>query len=171
MSFVRKSSFQKIRLGLQHQSWLYVCFGVLLVTGALWLGFHYFGRMATAIGDTPHPAEAWWMRIHGFAAMLALILFGSLMPVHIRKAWHLRKSRRSGGVLAGALAILALTGYALYYLVNEDLRGWASVAHWAIGLALVPASLVHILVGRETRSTRPPDVRAPHRIGRHHGMK
>lgn len=152
---MRKPAFSPAALGRQHNLWLYACFAVLLASGALWLGVHYFGRTAGAIGELPHPAEAWSMRLHGLAAMLGLILFGSMMPVHIRNGWRLGTSRASGGSMVTALCLLTITGYGLYYLVNEDLRAWTSAIHWSIGLALLPIALVHVLYKRDSGDNAP----------------
>ena len=60
-----------IRLSRRHQRLLYGICGVLWATGALWLIFHYFLQVSGEFGETPHPLEPWWMRLHGLAAMLA----------------------------------------------------------------------------------------------------
>ncbi len=140
------------RLGNVHRRMLYAVFVLLLATGLLWLGFHYFISLKTEFGDTHHPLEAWWLKLHGLAAMLALIVFGSLMPGHIRNAWHHRKNRGSGGSMVVLLALLALSGYLLYYAGGEELRQFTSLAHWAIGLAMAPLLILHIVLGRRARA-------------------
>ena len=144
------------RLGNTHRRALYAMFALLLVSGLLWLGFHYFAIAKTDFGDTHHPLESWWLKLHGLAAMLALIGFGSLMPGHIRIAWQHRKNRGSGGAMAAVMALLALTGYFLYYVGGEEMRQFTSIAHWAIGLALLPLLILHIVLGRRTRSQSVP---------------
>ncbi len=41
---------------------------LLLTSGAAWLWLHF----AFAVDGLPHPGEAWAMKLHGAAAMLAL---------------------------------------------------------------------------------------------------
>ena len=139
------------RLGNTQRRALYAMFLLLLGSGLLWLGFHYFVIAKTDFGDAHHPLETWWLKLHGLAAMLALIGFGSLMPGHIRNAWQHRKNRGSGGTMAAVMVLLALTGYFLYYVGGEELRHFTSIAHWAIGLALVPLLILHIVLGRRSR--------------------
>ncbi len=151
-----KQAAKRVRLSRRHQAWLYLSFSVLLASGLLWLGFHYFGEAHTAIGAAPHPSEVWWLRIHGFAAMLGLIVFGSMLTVHIPTAWDMRKSRISGGCMVVALVLLAATGYGLYYMASEQLHPWMSAIHWLLGLALVPVALVHVLYRRESAAIAQP---------------
>src|SRR5262249_43911930 len=46
----------------------------LLIPGAAWLVVHYL----MGSGDLPHPAEAWALRLHGIAAYVFLMVFGSM---------------------------------------------------------------------------------------------
>jgi hypothetical protein len=153
---------QNIRLSKYHEWWVYAATALLVSSGLLWLLFHYFVTVHSDFGATRHPLEALWLKVHGAAAMLALVLFGTMMPVHIRKAWHARNNRWSGSLLLAVLVLLILTGYALYYLVGEVSRPWIGVIHWAIGLALVPAVVLHIILGqlkhagRASRAIRQP---------------
>src|ERR1041385_1836374 len=127
---------EPMRLGVWHARSIYLTTALLVVSGLLWLGFHYFLRIDGEFGPQPHPLEYWWLRLHGASAMLSLIALGSVMPVHIRRAWALRRNRVTGVAISALLAFLVLTGYALYYFAGGASRGWISIAHWAIGLAL-----------------------------------
>ena len=98
----------------------------------------------SGVTRSTHPAL---MRIHGAAAMLALILVGAALALHAAAGWRERKNRASGALLGGALAILAATGYLLYYSGNEAAREAASLAHWLLGAALPIFLLCHIWLG------------------------
>jgi hypothetical protein len=158
---------QNIRLSRYHEWWVYAAIALLVSSGLLWLLFHYFVTVHSDFGATRHPLEALWLKVHGAAAMLALVLFGTMMPVHIRKAWHARKNRWSGGLMLAVLLLLILTGYALYYLAGEESRPWIGAIHWAIGLGMVPVMVLHIIVGqlkhagRASRAIRQPGQRQP----------
>jgi hypothetical protein len=115
---------------------------LLLASGALWLVIHYFG--ATADAWAP-----WCLKLHGLAAMAALVAIGALMPVHMRKAWRLQRNRAAGVALGILCLALALTGYGLYYFGGEALRAWTSVAHWAMGLVAAPAIVWHAAASRK----------------------
>jgi hypothetical protein len=99
----------------------------------------------------PSPAQPWLMKVHGAAAMLALIVFGSLVPIHIRRGWRAHRNRLSGTVMVTTSALLILTGYALYYAAGEEMRVWSSAAHQVIGVGLPVLTAWHIWRGRRAR--------------------
>lgn len=138
------------------QAWsLHVAFGLLLASGVLWLVFHYGVTVQTEFGPRPHWLEYQWLRLHGLAAMLALAVFGSLMPVHIRKAWELRRNRASGLAVTLVFVVLTISGYLLYYFATEQSRVWIGTLHWGLGLAGVPALGWHMLERRRRQRTQP----------------
>lgn len=128
--------------------------GVLLVaSGAGWIVVHYEGDwMPEWRNDLRRVAlEAWAMRVHGAAAFVALIAIGSMLTHHVRRGWALDRNRDSGTVVTAVLAVLTLTGYALYYAVSEETRPPVSLVHWVLGLALAPLFALHIAIGRRSR--------------------
>jgi hypothetical protein len=115
----------------------------LVLSGALWLLFHY---LLAAVDDlSPHPAEAWSMRVHGAFAMAALLLVGGLLTEHSLAAWRRRLNRGSGAWLAGTMLLLAVTGYLLYYAGSPTLRDTVSWLHWTAGLAVPLVLWLHML--------------------------
>ena len=74
------SRLRQVRLGKRHEASVHLCVAALVITGLLWLLFHFFVVVQGEFGEQQHPLEAWWLRLHGFAGMGALLLFGSLMP-------------------------------------------------------------------------------------------
>ena len=139
------------RLSLLHRRLTYLACALVYVSGVLWLLFHYGVPSQNDFGPARHPLESWWLRLHGAAAMGFLIAFGSLLPRHISEAWAMRRNVSTGVVTLAATAFLLLTGWGLYYLGDESLRGWLSVGHWAIGAAGAPLLLIHLLVGRRPK--------------------
>lgn len=139
---------QPIRMGARHKRALYWIVFALWGSGALWLLFHYFLRVAGDFGDAAHPLETWWLRLHGLMAFASLVAIGSVLPIHARRAWQINKNRRSGLAMKVYLLWLALTGYALYYFLAESNEAWLPLAHWIAGLALPLAGLLHIRLGR-----------------------
>jgi hypothetical protein len=141
-----------MKLSTGHRRWVYWSAAGLLASGALWLAFHYLVRTRGEFGDTAHPLEIWWLRLHGGFAMLALVVMGSLLPVHVRRGWHQRKNLFAGCML-GALALLLITtGYALYYIGDEVTRPWISALHWGVGLGAPLVLIWHVWRGRRARS-------------------
>jgi hypothetical protein len=47
--------------------------------------------------------------------------------------------------------VLIATAFGLYYAGSETLRPWVSDLHIVVGIALPPALLVHVWLGRRTR--------------------
>jgi hypothetical protein len=80
------------------------------------------------------------MKLHGAAVMAMLFVAGRLTAIHVVRGWRLGLARRSGVLMLAGMALLTLSGYALYYLVPEDWRdptGWLHTAlgvAWALGL-------------------------------------
>jgi hypothetical protein len=99
------------------------------------------------------------LKLHGAAAMAGLIIYGSLLPVHIRRAWAIRRNIFLGIGLVLFMLALTVTGYLLYYAGDEETRPVISAVHWIIGL-IVPAVLLwHVLSGRaQTRALQKPAV-------------
>jgi hypothetical protein len=116
--------------------------------------FHYFFRVQSQFGDAPHPLEVWLLRLHGAAAMLVLVVLGSLLPVHVRRGWHQRRNLLAGSLLAAIALLLIGSGYALYYFGGEELRPWISAFHWIIGLGALPLLVWHIVRGRAVSHAR-----------------
>jgi hypothetical protein len=143
-----------IRLGLWQQGAVYGATAVLAVSGIVWLVLHYFFAVSGEFGPQPHLLEPWMLRLHGAAAMAGLVIYGSLLPVHVRRAWSLRRNIALGIGLVAFMLLLTITGYLLYYSGDEDLRPVISAAHWVLGL-IVPVLLVwHVVSGRmQTRAS------------------
>lgn len=137
-----------IRLTPRHQRWLYACFGLSWLSGAVWLLFHYFLQTPGTFGPHPHALEPWWLRLHGLAMMATLVLVGTTLIHHAHKAWRLGKNQIMGVMLTGAVAWLAASGYALYYFSSDANDHWLPLLHWIPGLSLPAIIAAHVLVGR-----------------------
>ena len=102
-------------------------------------------------GSEPHPLEAWWLRLHGAFAFAALWIGGLLWAAHIRPVLGRPGRRISGLLLLGMLAILAGTGYLLYYAVDDGLRDAMRLLHWPFGIALAFVLGIHVMRARSNR--------------------
>lgn len=145
----------RIRLSRRHQAWLYATFVALFGSGVLWIFFRYWVRVRGEFGETAHPLEPWFMKAHGAAAMVALILIGSLLPGHIRRGWKAGKNRVTGATFIVVNALLIVSGYALYYFAGEVSRGLISAAHWVLGLLFPLVLAWHVWKGRRLRESTP----------------
>src|ERR1700738_2586602 len=150
-----------MRLSRHHRQWIYAVGGSLVGSGVGWLIAHYLLGGASPFGETQHPSEPWWLRMRGAAAMVFLVVLGTILPGHVTRAWSLRKNcvqsvRRNivtGILMLSLVAALALTGYALYYSGSEELRPYISTGHWVMGLAAAAGFYQHRR-GRLKRGTQ-----------------
>ncbi len=134
--------YRRLVYGILATSWL---------TGILWLVFHYFLAAQGEFGTEPHPLEAWWLRLHGAAAFAVLWLFGLLWGLHVRPGLARPARRASGMVLILLLALLAVSGYLLYYAGSDWLRDSVRLVHWLAGVGLGLPFLLHLLGARPRR--------------------
>ena len=124
----------------------------LMGSGGGWLLVHY--ALGAGAGELPHPAEPWLIKLHGLAAFFALFLLGALAAAHIPQGWRQSSrprhaAQRGTGVALCVLgALLALSGYLLYYFAPEALRPALGWGHAALGLAMAVLALAH---GRRRR--------------------
>ena len=95
---------------------------MLVVSGAIWLVLHFFMVSQGEFGDAHHPLETWMLKLHGAAAMAGLIIYGSLLPIHIRRAWVIRRNIFLGISLVVLMLLLTISGY----LILRRRRGSAS---------------------------------------------
>jgi len=125
---------------------LYAAFAILFATGVAWLFADQLKDSAN--GEFWQDATADMLMVHGGAAMVTLLLLGSLFPNHIARAWRGRLNRISGTIMITCNAALIVTAFCLYYLGAETLCPWASNVHIVAGLALPAVVTIHIWLGR-----------------------
>jgi sulfite exporter TauE/SafE len=136
----------KLRLNPFTEFFVYLVFGLLSITGVVWM----FAQ--SSLGEGNHVSSL-MLKIHGAAAMAALILLGALIN-HVRKGWKARRNRASGLTLFCVILFLAVSGYGLYYAGDERLRSLISQWHAWIGLGLFLLLPAHVLIGRAIRRKR-----------------
>lgn len=143
-------------LGIPHRrkAALYAALAALFGTGILWLVFHYFMQAPGEFGPQPHALEAWWLRLHGACAFVLLWFAGLLWGTHARPALLQPRWRISGISILALLALLAATGYLLYYAADDVLREIVRLTHWLTGLALAVPLLIHVIGIRRSKRQR-----------------
>lgn len=130
---------------------IYLATAALIVSGTVWLLLHFFGRVDGRFGPAPNPYEHPLLAVHGAAAMVFLIVLGSLLPVHIARGWQQRRNLASGLSMLTVTLMLIASGYGLYYFGGDRLRRLLSAGHWIIGLTLAAWLTWHIVAGRRSR--------------------
>jgi hypothetical protein len=147
------------RLAPAHRRLIYLAGAALLASGLGWAAFHYLHDFLNVGEREALAVNALLMKIHGAAAMIALILIGSLLPRHVRIGWKLSANRKTGFFMLTLTGLLMVSGYLLYYSGDDAVRDLASWSHLAIGLALPLPLTVHvwrILLGRDATRVMPP---------------
>lgn len=134
------------------QIWLLTLSGTALwLSGAAWLLLHYFGQTQGEFGPETNPLEPWAMKLHGLAVIPAQLAIGGMFVAHIPKGWNHGGQRLAGIALCLVLGLLIGSAYMLYYVGLENVRGWTSLVHWSIGLALPAIFLWHYVNGKRAR--------------------
>jgi hypothetical protein len=128
-------------------------FGGLWLSGCYWLLLHYFFARASQFGPVQHPWEPVILRVHGWIAVAGVFLLGWLTAQHVSDRWQQAIKRISGVAIASVAAILAVTGYALYY-TTDRLHDIAGAAHEVVGGAAVLLALTHWRRHRPVRRSR-----------------
>jgi len=146
-----KAAQASVRIARPRRLALYVIGAGTWLSGALWLLFHFVFVRQGEFGPETHPLEPGVLALHGGFSFAAIWLFGLLWADHITPAWPAARRRLSGGVLAGLLASLTISGYLLYYAGSDTARPIISTLHWTVGLAFPIGFLFHRL-----KRSRPP---------------
>jgi uncharacterized membrane protein len=137
-------------LKLLQRYFLYGVLALLFLSGVTWA---YCNYLVASSGDIETNSKAWAMKIHGAAAMAALVLLGMILSTHVRFAWRAHRDRANGSIFLSAFVVLAITGYGLYYAGGEQLRACTSWIHLAVGLVLPLLLILHVWLGKKTRAT------------------
>ncbi len=125
---------------------LYAAFAVLFVSGATWLVADRWKETS----ELAQEAAADLLMVHGGAAMVALLLLGALVPLHVQRGWRAARNRIAGVVMVTFNAVLVVTALGLYYAGSETLRPWMSDVHLWVGLAFPLLLLIHVVLGRRS---------------------
>ena len=143
-----------LQLSRRHRWSLYAVVLVLFLSGVIWIVLHQLDEAGNSQGLWRELKPS-LMTVHGLVAAGFVLLFGTLLPVHVRHSWHARRNRANGVFFLSIVSTLTLTGYLLYYLGNERLRAWCSNVHLWLG-AVIPLLLVlHIGSGRRYTGNTP----------------
>src|SRR5262249_34052170 len=139
-----------LRLESRFRFALYGAFAVVGLTRAVWV-------VADQLKGSPRGGL--WPRIPaslllapGGTSMGTLLLLGALFPVHIRLGWRSKRNRLTGPAMVAFNAMLIVTAFGLYYSGSDIVRPWMSDIHLGLGFALPALSVLHILLGRRSRS-------------------
>ena len=131
------------RMSAVQRLWIYVILGALWFSGAVWLCLDQFFSTRGPFGKTPHPWEQPIVLVHGILAVASTYLLGWISAQHISHWWSKRLRRVSGILLCTFLAVLVVSGFALFFLTDERWQGIAAVVHEISGLGMTPVAVQH----------------------------
>ena len=137
-----------IRLSKVHELIIYLIAVIVITSGFLWLYFDFFIRVETEFSLLVHPLQNTFLILHGTSSIFFLIALGSVLPIHVLKAWKTKNNRLSGGFFLLLFTILILTGIGLYYSGVEENRQFLSILHWVIGILFPVFFVIHIYFGK-----------------------
>jgi hypothetical protein len=123
-------------------------FGTLWLSGCVWLVLNQYFESRGPFGRTPHPWEPAILLVHGVAAILSMYVFGWISARHVRRWWAARMRRVSGGILAAGFALLVLSGFALFFVSDDEWQHVAAAAHDVAGLAITGFAIQHWFFSR-----------------------
>lgn len=117
--------------------------GIFLVCALSGLAFFLKRQVGLDLGDM---AARDFLVLHGISAAFSLLVFGSVLPNHVRAAWNVQRNRLTGGLMLVVMTLLMLSGLGLYYGTEamHDMMVWS---HWAAGFLLFAALPLHLVVG------------------------
>jgi hypothetical protein len=118
----------------------HIIFALCAISGVLYLLAHEFDVALFTIENHS------MLVLHGVTAYLFVMLFGAVMPNHIRSGWNNKRNRASGAFMVLVMALLLISGLLLYYAA--DTREAALWVHWVIGCGLVLLFPLHYFLGR-----------------------
>lgn len=143
--------------------WVFV---LLLVSGFVLLP----GMLLLRLGwNAPLQLPSGWRSgvagIHALLAYGALIVFGALLPLHIRHRLQRPEHRRTGIGLIVVTGLLALSALGIDYLGGDAWSAAASIVHAAVAVPAAALLGVHAALARRRRERR----WHAHAHPRHHG--
>jgi hypothetical protein len=135
-----------------HRRLIYLAVTLLWISGGLWWYWQISNSPDDLLEAGVRSRQTLALRVHGAAAILFLVVFGTLFPIHMRSGWRQKKNRASGGFLVSVLLALIATGWGLYYIGYEALRPAMSFVHTYLGLLLPLIIYLHVLFSRRYKT-------------------
>src|SRR4051812_2412862 len=96
-----------LQLSRRHKLMLYSTSMLLLLSGAAWAWINHLDNLGQA-SERVRDFKPWLLKIHGFSAVGFVLLLGSLLSGHVRRAWHASKNLGNGVFFLAAISLLTL---------------------------------------------------------------
>jgi hypothetical protein len=134
---------------------VYLIVGALWLSGCVWLCLDELFARRGPFGNAPHPLAAPLLLVHGVVAIASMYLFGWITAHHALRWWAAGLRRSSGGILAGFLALLVASGFALFFVSSDAWQRYAAAAHDGLGIVLTLFAIQHWFFGNRSAGTPP----------------
>ena len=130
---------------------VYLISTLLWASGLLWLMLDEFFTHEGQFGRTPHPLESPVLLVHGILAIVSAYVLGWISARHVLQWWTAGLRRWTGTVFATLVAILSLSGFALFFLSSDEWQRFTKITHEALGAAIIVFAIQHWLFGRRSQ--------------------
>lgn len=147
---VHEGRWHRRRMPRRQRAAVYAIVGALWISGCAWLWLDQFAAQRGPFGSTPHPLQPPLLLMHGVAALASMYLFGWISVRHVRHWWTANLRRSSGATLASILAVLTVTGFALFFVSSDAWQRYAAGAHDVLGVAVTLFAIQHWFFGRRS---------------------
>ncbi|MCB1582718.1 MAG: hypothetical protein R3E90_16000 [Marinicella sp.] len=144
----------KIKLQPWFRRSIYVVLGISWLTGLTFFIMNNWAAIEGDFGPEKHPLQFKVLVVHGAAAFLMLMIFGSMLSNHLPMAWKTNRLRKIGITLTSFVIIQILSAFLLYYLSSDSVRAVVVWVHLLAGMTLPVVLTTHVLVGRQRSRSR-----------------
>ena len=127
---------------------IFLILGGVWFSGAWWLVLDQFFSRRGQFGPIPHPWEPALLMLHGIAAIAGLYLLGWVTARHVARWWPARLRRASGITLSAFLMLLAVSGFALFFVSEDRAQHALALCHDVLGVAVTVFGIQHWFFAR-----------------------
>jgi hypothetical protein len=127
---------------------IYLVLGGLWLSGCVWLLLDQFVKRSGPFDAAPHPWQPTILLIHGIVAIAGMYLLGWVTACHVLRWWPSRLRRLSGGTLATFLTLLVVSGFALFFVSDDQWQRIAAVTHDVLGVGVTVFGIQHWFFAR-----------------------
>jgi hypothetical protein len=122
---------------------IYAIFGGVWLTGCAWWALREFFAVPSDFGVARNPWESTAGWLHGVLAIATAFAFGWVLARHGSEGWQQRKRRISGGLLTCVVAVLSISGFALFFVTDGNWQADTARVHEALGLLVTAFAVEH----------------------------
>jgi hypothetical protein len=127
----------------QQRRGVYLLTGLLWLSGCVWLGMDQWPSHRDPFAGERNAWQPALLTAHGIMAIASMYLIGWISSHHVVRWWVIKRRRWSGGLLAGATAVLILSGFALFFVSDDRWQRYAAGVHDVLGVSFTVLAIQH----------------------------